>query len=61
MAKMSPMGIKAYATYEKKEPAGIKKKELTKPEGKKEKKREMQAGMKMVKKAAPMKKMGKKK
>ena len=50
MAKMSPKMMKAYAAYEKKEPAGIKKKELTKPEGKKEKGREMKAGMKMLKK-----------
>lgn len=65
MAKMSPMGMKAYAAYEKKEPAGIKKKELTKPEGKKEKAREMKAGMHLMKgkamKNSSMKKMGKKK
>jgi hypothetical protein len=48
MAKMSPKMMKAYAAYEKKEPAGTKKMEA-------------KAGMKMMKKAASMKKMGKKK
>jgi hypothetical protein len=48
MAKMSPKMMKAYAAYEKKEPAATKKKEA-------------KAGMNMMKKAAPMKKMGKKK
>lgn len=47
MAKMSPMQMKAYNMAEKKEPASAKKKEL-------------KAGMAMMKKAAP-KKMGKKK
>jgi hypothetical protein len=47
MAKMSPKMMKAYAKYEKAEPA-------------KEKIKEAKAGMKMTKKA-PMKKMGKKK
>jgi hypothetical protein len=50
MAKMAPMAKKAYAAYEKKEPVGIKKKELKKPEGKKEKARETKVGMKMLKK-----------
>jgi len=50
-----------YAMYEKTENVLTKKKELKKPEGKKEKAREVKAGMKMMKKAAPMKKMGKKK
>jgi hypothetical protein len=50
MAKMSAMQMKAYNMQEKKEPAKTKKAEL-------------KAGMKMImkKKAAPMKKMGKKK
>ena len=48
MAKMSGMQMKAYAMAEKKEPAKTKKAEL-------------KAGMKMMKKAAQMKKMGKKK
>jgi len=57
-AKMS----KAYAAYEKKEPAKTKKAEMKKPESKSEKARETKVGMKMMmKKAAPMKKMGKKK
>jgi hypothetical protein len=50
-----------YAMYEKTENVLMKKKELKKPEGKKEKARETKVGMKMMKKAAPMKKMGKKK
>jgi len=41
---------KAYSAYEKKEPAATKKKELKKPEGKKEKARETKVGMKMLKK-----------
>ena len=49
---MSPMQMKAYAAYEKKEPAAMKKKE-------------MKAGMHMMKgkpmKNSAMKKMGKKK
>ena len=61
MAKMSPMQMKAYAAYEKKEPAKTKKAEMKKPESKTEKARELKVGMKMMKKAAPMKKMGKKK
>ena len=48
MAKMTGMNAKAYAMAEKKEPAKTKKAEL-------------KIGMKMLKKAAPMKKMGKKK
>jgi len=48
MAKMTGMNAKAYAMAEKKEPAKTKKAEL-------------KAGMKMMKKAAPMKKRGKKK
>ena len=49
MAKMSPKMMKAYSAYEKKEPAATKKKELKKPEGKKEKARETKVGMKMLK------------
>jgi len=48
MAKMSGMQMKAYAMAEKKESP-------------KTKKAEMKSGMKMMKKAASMKKMGKKK
>jgi hypothetical protein len=52
MAKMSPKMMKAYAAYEKKEPAATKKKEA-------------KAGMHMMKgkpmKNSAMKKMGKKK
>ena len=58
---MSPKMMQAYAAYEKKEPAKTKKAEMKKPESKAEKAREMKAGMNMMKKAAPMKKMGKKK
>ena len=46
MAKMTGMNAKAYAMAEKKEPAKTKKAEL-------------KAGMKMMKQAAHMKKMGK--
>jgi hypothetical protein len=64
MAKMSPKMMKAYAAYEKKEPAATKKKELKKPEGKKEKARELKVGMHMMKgkpmKNSAMKKKGKK-
>ena len=55
---------KAYATYEKTESPKMKKAEMKKPEGSKEKARELNAGMKMMKKSAPksmVKKMGKKK
>lgn len=56
---------KAYAMYEKTENVLVKKKELTKPEGKKEKAKETKAGMHMMKgkpmKNSSMKKMGKKK
>ena len=55
---------KAYAMYEKTENALTKKKELKKPEGSKEKARELNAGMKMMKNSAmkgKTKKMGKKK
>ena len=45
----------AYAMYEKTENVLTKKKELKTPEGKKEKAREVKAGMKMIKKAAPKK------
>jgi len=41
---------KAYAAYEKTESAAMKKKELKKSEGKKEKARETKVGMKMLKK-----------
>ena len=66
---MSPKMMKAYAAYEKKEPAATKKKELTKPEGKKEKARETKVGMQLMKgkpmknsaMKGSMKKMGKKK
>ena len=62
---MSPKMMKAYAAYEKKEPAATKKKELKVPEGKKEKARETKVGMHMMKgkpmKNSAMKKMGKKK
>jgi len=59
---MSPKMMKAYAAYEKKEPAATKKMELKKGESKSEKARETKVGMAMMmKKAAPMKKMGKKK
>ena len=44
-----------YAMYEKTENVLTKKKELKKPESKKEKARETKAGMKMIKKAAPKK------
>ena len=47
--------MKAYAAYEKTENVLTKKKELKKPEGKAEKAKEMKAGMKMIKKAAPKK------
>ena len=54
-----------YAMYEKTENVLTKKKELTKPEGKKEKARETKVGMHMMKgkpmKNSAMKKMGKKK
>jgi len=57
--------MKAYAAYEKTENVLTKKKELKKPEGKKEKIRELKAGMHMMKgkpmKNSAMKKMGKKK
>ena len=53
--------MKAYNMFEKTEPAKVKKAEMKKPESKTEKAREMKVGMKMMKKAAPMKKMGKKK
>ena len=59
------MKTKAYAAYEKTENALMKKKELKTPEGKKEKARELKAGMHMMKgkpmKNSAMKKMGKKK
>jgi len=45
---MSPKMMKAYAAYEKKEPAATKKKELKTPEGNKEKAREVKAGMHMM-------------
>ena len=45
----------AYAMYEKTENVLTKKKELKKPEGKKEKARETKVGMKMMKKSAPKK------
>lgn len=65
MAKMSPMKMKAYAAYEKTENVLMKKKELKKPEGKKEKARETKVGMHMMKgkpmNNSSMKKMGKKK
>jgi hypothetical protein len=51
MAKMSPMKTKAYAMYEKTENVLMKKKELKKPEGKKEKARETKVGMKIMKKS----------
>jgi hypothetical protein len=41
----------AYAMYEKTENVLTKKKELKKPEGKKEKARETKVGMKMMKKS----------
>jgi len=43
--------MKAYAAYEKTENVLMKKKELKKPEGKKEKARETKVGMKMMKKS----------
>ena len=66
MAKMPDKMMKAYAAFEKKEPAATKKKELKNPEGKKEKARETKIGMHMMagkpmknsamKKSAPKKK-----
>ena len=50
MAKMAGKMMKAYKAYEKKESPAMKKKELKKPEGKKEKARETKVGMKMLKK-----------
>jgi len=46
---------KAYAMYEKTENVLMKKKELKKPEGKKEKARETKVGMKIMKKSAAKK------
>ena len=48
MAKMSPKQMKAYAAFEKTEPAATKKKELKNPEGQKEKARELKVGMQMI-------------
>jgi len=62
MAKMTGKQMKAYNMFEKTEPTKVKKAEMKKPESKSEKARETKVGMKMMmKKAAPMKKMGKKK
>jgi hypothetical protein len=62
---MATSKSKAYAMYEKTENVLMKKKELKTPEGKKEKAREVKAGMHMMKgkpmKNSAMKKMGKKK
>jgi hypothetical protein len=44
-----------YAMYEKTENVLMKKKELKKPEGKKEKARETKVGMKMMKKSTAKK------
>jgi len=46
---------KAYAMYEKTENVLMKKKELKKAEGKKEKARETKVGMKIMKKSAAKK------
>jgi hypothetical protein len=53
-AAKKPSKAAAYAMYEKKEPAKIKKAEMKKPESKSEKARETKAGMAML-----MKKKGK--